>query len=108
MKMFVPLCNQTVNLETDAKTLYYSFKLVVQSFYIFKAKKLKQICIFEQQPQKSHEQDILPKNLQIDQLFFASCGMHFMNYFASGMQDAEIQNPWLIKTYQEESAVNFP
>ena len=82
--MLVPLCNQTVNLETDAKTLYYSFKLVVQSFYIFKAKKLKQICIFEQQPQKSHEQDILPKNLQIDQLFFASCGMHFMNYFRQG------------------------
>ena len=101
--MLVPLCNQTVNLETDAKTLYYSFKLVVQSFYIFKAKKLKQICIFEQQPQKSHEQDILPKNLQIDQLFFA-----FHELFSSGTQDAEIQNPWLIKTYQEESAVNFP
>ena len=37
--MFGPLCNQIVNLETDAKTLYYSFKLVVQSFYIFKAQK---------------------------------------------------------------------
>ena len=106
--MLVPLCNQTVNLETDAKTLYYSFKLVVQSFYIFKAKKLKQICIFEQQPQKSHEQDILPKNLQIDQLFFASYRDAFLELFSSGTQDAEIQTPWLIKTYQEESAVNFP
>ena len=24
LKMHEPLCNQTVNLETDAKTLYYS------------------------------------------------------------------------------------
>ena len=38
-----------------------------------------------------------PKNLQIGQSFFASYGMHFMNYFASwgialasGMQDAEV------------------
>ena len=39
--MFVPLCNQTVNLETDAKTLYYSFKLKgkVLFMYIFKAQK---------------------------------------------------------------------
>ena len=28
--------------------------------------------IFKQQPQKLHKQDILPKNLQIYQLFFAS------------------------------------
>ena len=42
--------------------------------------------------------DILPKHLQIDQSFFASCGMYFINYFASlhgdfcesGTQDAEV------------------
>ena len=38
---------------------------------------------FKQQPQKSHEQDILPKNLQIDRSFFASNGTRAMNYFAS-------------------------
>ena len=38
---------------------------------------------FKQQPQKSHEQDILPKNLQIDRSFFASKGTRAMNYFAS-------------------------
>ena len=69
---------------TDSKTLYYRLlKLKMQSFYIFKAqKRLKQICIFKQQPQKSHGMDILPKNLQIDRSLFASSGMHAMNYFA--------------------------
>ena len=78
------VCNQTDNLETDSKTLYYRLlKLKMQSFYIFKAqKRLKQICIFKQQPQKSHGMDILPKNLQIDRSLFASSGMHAMNYFA--------------------------
>ena len=56
------VCNQTDNLETDSKTIYYRLlKLKMQSFYIFKAqKRLKQICIFKQQPQKSHGMDILP------------------------------------------------
>ena len=106
--MLVPLWNQTVNLETDAKTLYYSFKLVVQSFYIFKAKKLKQICIFEQQPQKSHEQDISTKKSSNRSTVLCILWDAFHELFSSGTQDAEIQNPWLIKTYQEESAVNFP
>ena len=44
--------------------------------------------------QKSHEQDIIPKNhLQIDRSFFAFYRTHFMNYSASlgasGTQDAE-------------------
>ena len=40
-----------------------------------------------------HEQDILPKNLQIGRLFFASYGMHAVNYFVSlgiFMRDAEV------------------
>ena len=56
------------------------------------------MCIFKQQPQKSHEQDILPKNLQIDRWFFASYGTHachelfcvFEDFFASGTQDAGV------------------
>ena len=50
-----------------------------------------------QQPQKSHKQDILPKNLQIDQSFFL-CVLRdashelfcvFKDFYASGTQDAE-------------------
>ena len=32
---------------------------------------------------ESHEQEILPSNLQIDLSFFVFYGMHAMNYFAS-------------------------
>ena len=35
--------------------------------------------IFKQQPQKSHKQDILPKNPQI-----------YQSFFASGTQDVEV------------------
>ena len=76
LKMLRLLCKQTINLETDAKTLYYSLlklKCIVRLWYL-KHKKDKQICIFKQQPQKSHGQDIVPKNLQIDRSFFASYG----------------------------------
>ena len=41
--MLGPLCNQIVNLETDAKTLYCSLlklKYSPSTVYIFKAKKL--------------------------------------------------------------------
>ena len=56
------ICNQTVNLETDAKNPYLQFtEIEKQSFYILKAQKLlKYFCIFKQQPQKSHKRDILP------------------------------------------------
>ena len=61
LKMFGFLWNQTINLETDAKTLYYSLLklicIVLKSFCIFKAQK-RQICILKQQPQISHGQDI--------------------------------------------------
>ena len=47
------LCNQTLNLETDVKTLYYMYSLLKlkysTSVYIFKAQKRLQklICIFK-------------------------------------------------------------
>ena len=48
-------------------------EIKIQSFYILKAqKRLKYIYILKQKPQKSHEQDILSKNLQINWSFFAS------------------------------------
>ena len=71
------LCNQTLNLETDAKTLYYMYSLLKlkysTSVYIFKAQKRLQklICIFKHPPATviTDKQDILPKNLQIDPPF---------------------------------------
>ena len=50
--MLEPFFDQTVNLETDAKTLYYSLLRLKCSPSIYLL--------------KSHEQDILPKNLEID------------------------------------------
>ena len=73
---------------------------------MFKAeKKTTTKCIFKEQPQKSHEQGILPKkNLQIDRSFFASYRTHTMNYFcvfgdfyASGTQDAEVTKSLLLR-----------
>ena len=60
--MLWPLCNQIVNLETEAKTLYYSSlkKTINQTNRIF------------------HQ-----KNLQIDSSFFAAYGTHAMNDFVS-------------------------
>ena len=58
MEMLGPLCNQTVNLETDAKTLYYSLlkkKIHTQTGYS------------------------TPKNLQIDGSFLVSHRTHTMN-----------------------------
>ena len=58
MKMLGPLCKQTVYLETDTKALYYSLlKLKYSCSMYLKHKKATKL----QLPQKSHEQDILPK-----------------------------------------------
>ena len=61
--MLEPLCNQTVNLKTDAKTIYYSkLKFKYNPSYIFRVqKRLKYLRIFKQQPQISSNQYILPK-----------------------------------------------
>ena len=52
----------------------------------------------EQQPQQSHEQDIIPKNLQIDRSFFAFYGTRachellcvFGDFYASVTRGAEV------------------
>ena len=64
--MLGSLCNlQTVNLETEIKTLYYGLlKLKYSPSIYLKHEKDKKICIFKQQPQNSHEQDILPNSLR--------------------------------------------
>ena len=99
------VCTQTNKLETDANTLYYSLlklKSSPSAYSKHKKESNKYIYIFKQQPQKSHEQDILPKNLQIDRSFFASYGMHALNYFVSlgifmrqGRRTQRQQNHWL-------------
>ena len=63
--MLEPLCDQTV------KDILWKAQ-----------QKLNEICVVKQ-PQKSHEQDILQKHLQIDRSIFASYGTRAMNYFAS-------------------------
>ena len=61
LKMLGPLCNQRINLETDAKTLWghivyiTEIKMYRPSIYL-KHKEDKQICIFKQQPQ-NHTSD---------------------------------------------------
>ena len=69
LKMLGALCNQTVNLETDAKTLYYSLLKLKYSPSIYL--------------NNSHEQDIPKKNLQIDGPFSVSYRTHLMNYLVS-------------------------
>ena len=96
LKVLEPLCNQTVDLETDDKTLCCSILKTntVDRPYIDSCLNLSTqkpsprhgevqlyAYYYKQQPQKSNEQDILPKNLPMDQWLFASHGTHFMNYF---------------------------
>ena len=83
---FLGLCNHTVNLEADSKILYYGL-VKIYSFYRKVQQRLTEIYLVKQQPQeqpqKSHKQDIPQKHLQIDRLSLASHGMHATNYFAS-------------------------
>ena len=89
------VCNQTNKLETDANTLYYSLLKLKSSPSVYskhKKESNKYIYIFKQQPQKSHEQDILPKNLQIDRsLYFVSLGIFMRQRWRTQRQ----QNHWL-------------
>ena len=51
LKMLGRLCNQTVSLKSDSKTLYYSTLKLKYSPSFFKAQqRLKEICIVKQQP----------------------------------------------------------
>ena len=53
LKVLGPLCNQTVNLKTDSKTLYYSIlklKYSEGSLYFKAQQRLREICIIKQQP----------------------------------------------------------
>ena len=56
LKVLGSLSNQTVNQQTDAKTLHYSLLKLKYSPYLYTKKTKK-----NSHPQKSHEQDILPK-----------------------------------------------
>ena len=88
------LFNHTVNLTPK-------HCITVYSFYCKAQQRLKEICVVKQwpreQPQKSHEQDILQNQLKIDRSIFASYAdaCHelfcvFEVFYASGAQDAEV------------------
>ena len=74
------LCNPTVTLKTDSKTLY-------TPSIVNTTRLLKEICVVkqqpEEQPQKSHKQDIHQKHLQIGHKLYASSSLCI-----SRMQDA--------------------
>ena len=50
LKMLGPLCNQTVHLKTDSKTLFYSILKLKYGPSILKQNKGKKMCIVKQQP----------------------------------------------------------
>ena len=84
--MLGPLCNQTVNLESDAKTLYlyYSLlKLKYSPFIYLKHKKDQKKYASLKNSHINHTNRITTKNLQIDRPLFASYRTHAMNYFVS-------------------------
>ena len=80
--------------------LSYRGRLNLQ-FAMFKAeKKTTTKCIFKEQPQKSHEQGIIPKkNLQIDRSLFAYHELFcvFGDFYASGTQDAKVTKSLLLR-----------
>ena len=70
------ICSQTPN---------FVLKFTEIKIYCFCCKaqrRLKEISVVKQQPQKSHKQDILQKHLQIHQSIFACYGTHTTNCFA--------------------------
>ena len=77
------MCSVCCVVKLKLTSLLQFTEIKILSFYIKHKKDQNKKCIFKQQPQKSNEQDILPKNLQIDQAFFPSYGTHAMNYFVS-------------------------
>ena len=69
------LCNHTINLKTDSKTLFYSLLKKNILFLSWSTTKTK----------RNHKNRVLYKNIfrLIDQWIFASQGTHAMNYLAS-------------------------
>ena len=88
--MLGPLCNETVNLNTDFKTLYYSMLELKCSLSILKHNKCqKKYASVNKSHNNCHRnytiRPVISKNthVQIDQPIFLSYRMHVMNYFAS-------------------------
>ena len=83
--MLGPLCNQTVNLETDAKTLHYSLlKLKYSpSIYLLKHKKRPNLYITATEITRTQYSTKKSSNQS-----FVLC--IFGDFYASRMQDAEV------------------
>lgn len=93
------LYNQTVNVETDSKTLYYGLLKLKCSLSLYLKTEINMHLLLKQQPQKSYEQDILPKifksiNHQVyilrDPCYELFCV--FEDFYVSETQDAEVTN----------------
>ena len=85
--MLGPLCNQTVSLKSDSKTLYYSTLKLKYSPSILKHNKgYKKYALLNNSHNNCHGNymnglDI--STIHVFRLIFVSCGMHAMNYFVS-------------------------
>ena len=91
LKVLGSLCNQTVNQQTDAKTLHYSLLKLKYSPYLY-TKKTKKICIHRNHMnrifyQKSSGRLIILCVLQdaCHEIFFV-----FVDFYASGTQGEEV------------------
>ena len=86
-----------------AKLCITVYWIEIFSFQSQAQQRLKEICVVNQQRQKSHKQDILQKHLQIDQSIFAFYGTHITHYFcvfgdfyASGTQKSEVTKSQMV------------
>ena len=89
--MLWPLCNKTVNLNTDSKTLYYSILTLKYSPSIFKHNKgWKKYALLNKGHNNCHRNYMIVSlistntHAQVSQSIFVSYTMHIMNYYASG------------------------
>ena len=84
------LCNQLVNLRQTPKLCIAVYWKKKYSFYRPAQQRLKEICAVKQQaqeqPQKSHKQNILQKTSSGRSV----CLCVFGDFYASGTQDAEV------------------
>ena len=106
-------CNHTVNLEADSKILYYGL-VKIYSLYRKVQQRLTEIYLVKQQPQeqpqKSHKQDIPQKHFQIDWAWHPTRCMpqiilhlwHFLCVRDAGRRGNEITEMWNDHTWNSD------
>ena len=121
--MLGPLCNQTVNLKTDAKTQYCSIyteiKIILSSFYFKAQQMLKEICIVKQLTAIITATEIkwvgyYYKSTCSDQLFnvciLQDAGHElfcvFGDFYASEIPDTEVTKSVIMVQWMELNKIN--